>query len=616
MVDGRPLNLKPWLRYKETFNLFRHLASNRIDCYVSNADDGVVWIIERGMLAGLERMMQDLQVKGRSLSKCKKAEVGKLVGARFTQDGDYYRARVMSMSGGEAEVHYLDFGNKETLPLDQLLELNKEFIHHPGYAMKVELDCKGECRMVAPGEMESLIANGNLLAAELVQPRRGIVRLYHEGQRVGYQPPCGVGGLVSPLPPARLRLGCERIGITTMVSPSSFAVQDIVYAEKVVGRLRREDLEPVDSKQIETGGVYIQVEGSEIQRLIVESCEGPSASVKYVDAHTTGEVALTSLYNCSAAATTWPPAALTAANLTASTRDRYMLTGQMVVMSVVDNTLRLAPRPLSVSFVVNQALKFETRCALPEVLLYVAEMVRLNRLTSAQLTATRNNLLQHCLNDQTLDLDALKSDPQEAAEVQDLNSDPAVELDDLKSGPIVESCFDDTDTTTFSGSSMFSSVLILDAGKKSVKIHENLPELILNEVENFTVLASFSGHCTLSLNRCKHHLDELNEKLMQIEEKTIFECREKVLGLYSGDAQSPGQRCLVLDQICDIVEIYLVDTGRTVLCDPQELSNLPDSLSTIPPTVLVVKTNRSFETGQIFDGSLVFGEHLELKVET
>ena len=31
------------------------------------------------------------QVKGRSLSKCKKAEVGKLVGARFTQDGDYYR---------------------------------------------------------------------------------------------------------------------------------------------------------------------------------------------------------------------------------------------------------------------------------------------------------------------------------------------------------------------------------------------------------------------------------------------------------------------------------------------------------------------------------------------
>ena len=34
----------------------------RIDCYVSNADDGEVWIIEQSMLKGLEAMMQDLQV--------------------------------------------------------------------------------------------------------------------------------------------------------------------------------------------------------------------------------------------------------------------------------------------------------------------------------------------------------------------------------------------------------------------------------------------------------------------------------------------------------------------------------------------------------------------------
>ena len=36
------------------------------------------------------------------------------------------------------------------------------------------MDCKGDCRMLGPGEMESLIANGNLLAAELVQPRLSI----------------------------------------------------------------------------------------------------------------------------------------------------------------------------------------------------------------------------------------------------------------------------------------------------------------------------------------------------------------------------------------------------------------------------------------------------------
>lgn len=61
--------------------------------------------------------------------------------------------------------------------------------------------------------------------------------------------------------------------------------------------------------------------------------------------------------------------------------------------------------------------------------------------------------------------------------------------------------------------------------------------------------------------------------------KTISEkCREKVLGCHP-EMQSPGQRCLVLDQSVTLcIEIYLVDTGRTVLRDPQELSNLPDSL--------------------------------------
>merc|ERR1719495_1979710 len=99
------------------------------------------------------------------------------------------------------------------------------------------MDCKGDCRMLGPGEMESLIANGNLLAAELVQPRLSIVRLYHEGQRVGYLPPGGGGGgggekvlqgseEASPLPPARLHLGSERLALTTVVSKSSFAIQD------------------------------------------------------------------------------------------------------------------------------------------------------------------------------------------------------------------------------------------------------------------------------------------------------------------------------------------------------------------------------------------------------
>ena len=67
------------------------------------------------------------------------------------------------------------------------------------------------------------------------------MRLYHEGQRVGYLPPGGGGGgekvlqgseEASPLPPARLHLGSERLALTTVVSKSSFAIQVMSQIEK------------------------------------------------------------------------------------------------------------------------------------------------------------------------------------------------------------------------------------------------------------------------------------------------------------------------------------------------------------------------------------------------
>ena len=84
--------------------------------------------------------------------------------------------------------------------------------------------------MLAPGEMESIISEGKEMTVELVQPRLNIVRLYLGGRRVGYQHPdeVGVTSLVS-LPPGRLRLGPPRLGVLSMVSTSSFAVQVILH---------------------------------------------------------------------------------------------------------------------------------------------------------------------------------------------------------------------------------------------------------------------------------------------------------------------------------------------------------------------------------------------------
>lgn len=96
VVDGKPLNLLQWLRPPASapFNLFRHLGSVRVDCYVSNVEPaaGEVWILEQGMLEHLERLMADLQTKAKGLGKLRRPEKGKLACTRFSQDGDYYRS--------------------------------------------------------------------------------------------------------------------------------------------------------------------------------------------------------------------------------------------------------------------------------------------------------------------------------------------------------------------------------------------------------------------------------------------------------------------------------------------------------------------------------------------
>ena len=92
VVDGKPLNTNSWLRFKKTLNLFQHLGSVRLDCYVSNTEPSAqFWIIEKGMLEGLEKMMRDLQRTAPTFLKIKKLEKGRMACAKFTEDGEYYR---------------------------------------------------------------------------------------------------------------------------------------------------------------------------------------------------------------------------------------------------------------------------------------------------------------------------------------------------------------------------------------------------------------------------------------------------------------------------------------------------------------------------------------------
>lgn len=54
------------------------------------------------------------------------------VAARFSVDGDWYRAKIISLPEPRmVTVFYIDFGNLETLPWDQLRVLDKKLIKTP-----------------------------------------------------------------------------------------------------------------------------------------------------------------------------------------------------------------------------------------------------------------------------------------------------------------------------------------------------------------------------------------------------------------------------------------------------------------------------------------------------
>ena len=85
---------------------------------------------------------------------------------------------------------------------------------------------------------------------------------------------------------------------------------------------------------INTFCIFFKVEGEKVRRIIISDKEGPKFSAKFVDFQTTGLLTGDSLRKIPAIMNNMPPAALTAARLNASTRDTFILLGQLLSMAV------------------------------------------------------------------------------------------------------------------------------------------------------------------------------------------------------------------------------------------------------------------------------------------
>lgn len=65
--------------------------------------------------------------------------VGQLICARFEDDGNFYRAVVVSIKGELFNVKFVDYGNDQKTKLEDLLPLPKELMEYPCFATKIHL---------------------------------------------------------------------------------------------------------------------------------------------------------------------------------------------------------------------------------------------------------------------------------------------------------------------------------------------------------------------------------------------------------------------------------------------------------------------------------------------
>jgi staphylococcal nuclease domain-containing protein 1 len=96
-------------------------------------------------VASLEKLMSDFSLHHRAATAAAPASfsprTGDLVSARFTEDKQWYRARVKRASGikKEAHVQFIDYGNEETVPFSALRPLDPKFKSLEGQAKDARL---------------------------------------------------------------------------------------------------------------------------------------------------------------------------------------------------------------------------------------------------------------------------------------------------------------------------------------------------------------------------------------------------------------------------------------------------------------------------------------------
>ncbi|KAG0287631.1 hypothetical protein BGZ96_008470 [Linnemannia gamsii] len=131
---------------EEEVDTSKPIKKEYLDVVVSEIVSGghfYVQVINQN-IQGLEKMMADLGIHHKNASSAPeswKPRNGEIVSAKFTEDNQWYRAKVIRSvpESKSVEVLYVDYGNSETIPLTRVVPLPSQFSSLPQQAQEAVL---------------------------------------------------------------------------------------------------------------------------------------------------------------------------------------------------------------------------------------------------------------------------------------------------------------------------------------------------------------------------------------------------------------------------------------------------------------------------------------------
>jgi len=609
--DGKKLDLVKLLRSNEDYvNMFQVSNSPRVECLISFAEADSVWLLSIDLQEGLDRLMERLQERAKGQGKVGKVNVNDLVIAKFSQDKNFYRARVVNILGSKTEVHYIDYGNKEVVDVGTLKVLPQELRLHPGFAMQAVVDSTGDCNMFGPGEVMDLIGQAKPVTAELVQPRGGIVRLFHAGRRIGFQPLAPVASL--SLPSTRLRLGEEWLGLVTSSTSQGLSIQNIAAAAKVSENLS-DFGECITHSEI--GKVYIQVTEYGPKRVVVQKLGCDQTTLCSMDSQLM-EIVPTStmLFSCLPRQRSMPPAAITCAALTTKTRDRYQLVDKLMKVSVSNSNLKLE----EIKWKFSPTFSHEEVSSLPLALSMSKQRktscysfnLPFGNWDSNTLSNVRDMVLASGLKLVFHPGNIINFHP--TLSLQQMMKDLNLSLEGFKENkptPCCKELFYESFYSLDVEQNDIHSYVDDDQGKLVVKVHPNLPPL--------EIKCESSQHLVESVTDSQAFLR------IYPEEEVCLPMPESLHSVSAGELciYHDGvnfNRSVITHVLEDFLEVWLIDKGHSVLCDQSELSKFPENQLVKPPQVLsvILAKNISAVPGKFVNGKIsLVKENLVLQTE-